>query len=175
MHESAVVQAPPVVGVVVVHDPGPWFDETLESFARQDYPNLRMLFLVTGSNAPVSESPDGARCRTGSDPSGDLTAARVNAALPDAFVRRVDGNPGFGTVANEVLRLVEGEHGLFLICHDDVALDPDALRLMVEELYRSNAGMVGPKLVDWDDSASARVGRDGRRPFRRDRADDRTR
>ena len=38
-----------------------------------------------------------------------------------------------------------------LICHDDVAPDPGALRLMVEELYRSNAGAVGPKLVDWDD------------------------
>ena len=71
--------------------------------------------------------------------------------LPEAFVRPVAGNPGFGTVANEVLRLVEGEHGLFLVCHDDIALDPDALRLMVEELYRSNAGHVGPKLVDWDD------------------------
>ncbi len=76
----------------------------------------------------------------------------MTARLPGAFVRGVDGNPGFGTVANEVLRLVEGEHGLFLICHDDVALDPDALRLMVEELYRSNAGMVGPKLVHWSDS-----------------------
>ena len=43
--------------------------------------------------------------------------------------------------------------GFFLICHDDVAPEPGALRLMVEELYRSNAGAVGPKLVDWDDSS----------------------
>ena len=27
----------------------------------------------------------------------------------------------------------------------------DAIRLLVEELYRSNAGIVGPKIVDWDD------------------------
>jgi hypothetical protein len=38
--------APPVVAVVVVHDPEAWFEDTIESFARQDYPNLRFLFLV---------------------------------------------------------------------------------------------------------------------------------
>ena len=36
--------APPVVAVIVVHEPGPWFDVTLESFAAQDYPNLNTLF-----------------------------------------------------------------------------------------------------------------------------------
>ncbi|MET0908582.1 MAG: glycosyltransferase family 2 protein, partial [Ilumatobacteraceae bacterium] len=147
MHDSAVIQAPPVVGVVVVHEPGAWFDDTLDSFARQDYPNLRLLFLVTSSPTP----PTGPGSAADDDSAVADVEARVTAKLPGAFVRRVDGNPGFGTVANEVLRLVEGEHGLFLVCHDDVALDPDALRLMVEELYRSNAGMVGPKLVAWDD------------------------
>jgi hypothetical protein len=28
--------APPVVAVVVSHDPGPWFEETLTSLASQD-------------------------------------------------------------------------------------------------------------------------------------------
>ena len=37
-----------------------------------------------------------------------------------------------------------------LFCHDDVVLDPDAVRLLVEEAYRSNAGIVGPKVVDRD-------------------------
>ena len=36
-----------------------------------------------------------------------------------------------------------------MICHDDVALEPDAIRVMVVESLRSNAGIVGPKLVDW--------------------------
>ncbi len=65
-------------------------------------------------------------------------------------MRGVAANVGFGSAANEVLRLVEGDNGFFLFCHDDVAPEPDALRLMVEELYRSNAGAVGPKLVQWD-------------------------
>ena len=37
-----------------------------------------------------------------------------------------------------------------MICHDDVAPAPDAVRRLVEEAYRSNAGIVGPKLVEWD-------------------------
>ena len=135
--EPDIPSAPPVVAVVVVHDPGDWFDETLDAFAHQDYPNLRVLFLVV------------------SDGSADTTVAEIDARiqqrLPGSFVRSVGANVGFGAAANEVLRLVEGDNGFFLICHDDVAPEPDALRIMVEELYRSNAGAVGPKLVEWDD------------------------
>ncbi|MGI9645722.1 MAG: glycosyltransferase [Ilumatobacteraceae bacterium] len=126
--------APPVVAVVVVHEPGEWFEQVLDSLADQDYPNLRYLFLVT----------DGA--------SGEIgVEARIKVRLPQAFVRSLDANPGFGPAANEVLRLVEGDNGSFLFCHDDVALAPDAVRGLVEEMFRSNAGAVGPKLVDWDD------------------------
>jgi GT2 family glycosyltransferase len=134
--ETDVPLAPPVVAVVVVHRPGTWFAETLESLATQDYPNLNTLFLVAGD--PV-------------DTDGNDVSEIITARLPDAFVRELGDNPGFGTAANEVLRLVEGDNGFFCICHDDVALEPDAIRALVEELYRSNAGIVGPKLVSWDD------------------------
>jgi GT2 family glycosyltransferase len=130
-------QVPPVVAVVVVHDPGPWFDDTVAALADQDYPNLRFLFLITESAA--NEVGD------------DSTETRIKLRIPGAFVRSLGANPGFGPAANEVLRLVEGDNGFFLICHDDVAPAPDALRIMVEELYRSNAGAVGPKIVDWDE------------------------
>mgnify|MGYP000098690764 CR=1 FL=1 len=123
--------APPVVAAVVVFEPGPWFDETLESFARQDYPNLRYLFLVAGTQGDVAD--------------------RIRAVVPDAHVRAVSGNLGYGTAANEVLGLVEGDNGFFCFMHDDVALDPDAITQLVDELYRSNAGIVGPKLVNWND------------------------
>jgi hypothetical protein len=39
----------------------------------------------------------------------------------------------------------------FLLCHDDVALFPDTVQLMVEEAFRSNAGIVSPKVVSWED------------------------
>jgi GT2 family glycosyltransferase len=118
---------------MVVHAPGEWFDDVLDGLARQDYGNLKVLFLVV----------DGL----------DDTAARIAGRVPNSFVRAIDGNPGFGAAANEVLRLVEGENGFFCFLHDDVVLDDTAIRLLVEELYRSNAGIVGPKLVDWHEPA----------------------
>jgi len=116
---------------MVVHEPGPWFEEVLDGLADQDYGSLKLLFLLAGEPGDLPE--------------------RIRARVPDAFVRAVDGNPGYGATANEVLSLVEGESGFFCFLHDDVALEPAAVRLLVEELYRSNAGIVGPKLSDWDD------------------------
>lgn len=129
--EPANQLAPPVVAVMVVFNPGDWFDEVLDGLADQDYANLRSLFLIVGEPGDV---PD-----------------RVRRRVPNAFVRAVGNTIGYGAVANEVLRLVEGDNGFFCFLHDDVALDSGAIRLLVEELYRSNAGIVGPKLVAWDD------------------------
>ncbi len=129
--EAAGTIAPPVVAVMVVHQPDEWFDEVLDGLTRQDYGNLKLLFLVVGEPGDVP--------------------AHIREHVPNAFVRAVAGNPGFGTAANEVLRLVEGDNGFFCFLHDDVALEPSAIRLLVEELYRSNAGVVGPKLVTWDE------------------------
>ncbi|MBI4883216.1 MAG: glycosyltransferase family 2 protein [Actinobacteria bacterium] len=128
--EPTETLAPPVVLVMVVYEPGEWFEAALDGIAVQDYTNLRSLFLVAGTPGDVP--------------------ARIRAKVPNAFVRAIAGNPGFGAAANEVLRLVEGENGFFCFLHDDVALDPDAIRLLVEEVYRSNGGIVGPKLVEWD-------------------------
>ena len=146
--ESETQSAPPVVAVVVVHDPGPVFGDVLDALAAQDYPNLRVLFLVT---EPTTWSE--AEADVDGDPAERLAAlnGEIMRRLPAAFVRSTGANPGFGATANDVLRLVEGDNGFFLICHDDIAPDPDAVRLMVEEIFRSNAGIVGPKLVDWDD------------------------
>ncbi|MCU1503303.1 MAG: hypothetical protein JWM12_2657 [Ilumatobacteraceae bacterium] len=129
--EAAEETAPPVVAVMVVHEPGPWFAQVLSGLAQQDYVNLRHLFLVSGDPGDVHE--------------------QIRRRIPDAFVRTLDGDPGYGAAANEVLHLVEGENGFFCLMHDDVALDPSAIRLLVEEMYRSNAGIVGPKLVEWND------------------------
>ena len=122
--------APAVVAVVVTSDPGLWFTEALASLANQDYPNLSVLVIDSGSDE-------------------DPTPA-VASVMPGAFVRRLEQRVGFGRAANEVLDIVEGASH-FLFCHDDVALDPDALRVMVGEAFRSNAGIVCPKYVQWDD------------------------
>jgi GT2 family glycosyltransferase len=123
--------APPVVAVIVTCDPGEWFEETLRAFAAQDYPELSILVLDAAS--AVDPTP------------------RVAAVLPGAFVRRLATNRGFGATANEALTMVEGA-SLLLLCHDDVAPDPDVVHILVEESFRSNAGVVAPKLVSWDDA-----------------------
>ena len=121
---------PPVVAVVVTRNPGPWFEGTLAALADQDYPDLTILVVDCGSD--------------------DDPTPRVAEHLPRAFVRRLDAGAGFAGAANEALRVVEGATFL-LLCHDDVGPDPPAVRLLVEEAYRSNAGIVGPKLVSADD------------------------
>ncbi len=121
--------APPVVAVVVTSGTGQGLEAALASLAGQDYPALSVLVL---DNA------------TANDPT-----ARIAAELPTAYVRRLAKKVGFAQAANEALHTVEGATFL-LFCHDDIAFDPDAVRVMVEEAYRSNAAIVGPKLVDYD-------------------------
>lgn len=137
MSEPQVVSSlPPVVAVMVVHERGEWLAESLQGLAGQNYNALQSLVLVTGvEDDPISREI--------------LDVVATN--LPTAVVRFLGGNPGFGAACNSVLNLVDGNSGLFCFLHDDVALAPDAISRLVEELYRSNAGAVGPKLVYWDD------------------------
>ncbi|HET9732573.1 MAG TPA: glycosyltransferase family 2 protein [Acidimicrobiales bacterium] len=123
-------EAPPVVAVVVTADPGAWFDETLRSLAAQDYPALSVLVV--------------------DDASAEDPTPRVAAVMPDAYVRRMAAPSGYSACADQVLEVVEGA-AFFLQCHDDVALDHDVVRLMVEEAYRSNAAVVAAKQVDWNE------------------------
>lgn len=116
---------------MVVHEPGAWFSETLSGLAAQDYPDLRLVAFLTSTTA------------------GGV-AEQIRAALPSALVRTVEGNPGFGPVVNQVTALVDGSDGFFLVLHDDVALRADAVSALVEEAFRSNAAVVGPKVVEWD-------------------------
>ncbi|MEY2467648.1 MAG: hypothetical protein QOF21_346, partial [Actinomycetota bacterium] len=127
--EPELAAPPPVVAVMVTRNPGEWFDSALAALSAQDYDDLSILVLDAASD----EDP----------------TARVAAVAPEAFVRRLATDPGWAASANEALNMVQGSSYL-LFCHDDAAAAPDAVRLLVEESYRSNAGIVGPKLVDWD-------------------------
>ncbi len=128
--------APPVVAVVVTSRPGPWLDETLSALGSQDYPNLSVLVVdATGGDS--------------GEPGCVSLARRVGACLPSAYLRRSGEPSGYAAGANQAMSSVEGASHL-LLCHDDAAPAPDAVRLLVEEAYRSNAGIVAPKLVDWE-------------------------
>jgi len=115
---------------MVTRNPGPFLEEALAALVGQDYPALTVLVVDAGSRVEV--------------------APRVAAVAPSAFVRRLDGHPGFAAAVNEAIAVTDRATFL-LVCHDDVVLDPDAIQVMVGEAYRSNAAIVGPKLVDADD------------------------
>ena len=129
---SVPVGAPPVVVALLVHQPGEWFAETLASIAAQDYSRIQTILFLT-STSPIEQ-----------------LSGQIRRALPEAVIRVVEGNPGYGPVMNEVQRIVEGVGGFFCFTHDDVVLRPDTVSKLIEETFRSNAGVVGPKLVQWD-------------------------
>ncbi len=122
---------PPVVAIVPTRgDAG--LERCLAALAGQDYPGLTVLAL-DGSAEP------------------ERLNARVATAAPHTLVRRVqDPSGGLGpaaaALAGDVIDSVQGAM-FFVICADDVVLDPAAVRLLVDEAITSNAGVVGPKLV----------------------------
>lgn len=122
--------APAVVAVVVTRNPGPWLEAAVEALAAQDYPNLAALYIDAASDT---------------DPT-----PRIAGAYPKAYVRRLDEHRGYGATANEVRETVDGA-AFYCFLHDDAAPEPDAIRTMVDEAVRSNAGIVGCKLVQFDD------------------------
>lgn len=136
---AAPVGVPVVASVVVAH-PHPGLDATVAALAAQDYAHLTHLFFVVGAPGGGAD-----------EPALQAATAAITAVLPQAIVRTVVGNPGYGPTQNEAARMVEGDNGLFLFLHDDVALAPNAVTAMVDEMFASNAALVGPKLVDWDD------------------------
>ncbi|MGH9169309.1 MAG: glycosyltransferase [Acidimicrobiales bacterium] len=119
---------PPVVAVVVLTgDAGPALEECVESLSRQDYPALDVLVLDASA--------------------GDGVTNRVATVMPGAFVRREEPGRGFAQVANQALTGVDGA-SFFLFCGGDASFEADAVRCLVAEAFRSNASIVGPKLVD---------------------------
>ncbi|HVB18708.1 MAG TPA: glycosyltransferase family 2 protein [Acidimicrobiales bacterium] len=124
-------RAPAVVAVVVTTGPGPGLEATVASLVAQDYGELSVLVVANAESENV--------------------AARVATVAPQVFVKILEENRGFGTACNEGVRLVDGS-AFFLFCHDDVRLEANAVSLMVETAYRTNAGIVTPKFVTYEDA-----------------------
>jgi len=123
-------RAPAVVAVVVTTGPGPGLEATLASLVAQDYEELSLLVIANGETEHVP--------------------ARVSSIAPGAFVRILDENKGFAAACNEGSLMVDGS-AFFLFCHDDVLLESNAVQMMVEAAFRTNAGIVTPKVVAYED------------------------
>ena len=127
--EAEAAQVLPPVVAVVVTEGGMGLEATLASLAAQDYPSLSTLVVDRGA--------------------GDDPTARVAEVYPRAYVRRLPRPRLFTEACNVAFESVEGAT-FFLVCRDDVVIEPGAVRVLVEEAYRSNAAVVGPKIVDLD-------------------------
>lgn len=122
--------APTVTVVMVSHEPGDWFEDSLAAVGALDYPAVEVVVVDAASIFPVED--------------------RVRAVLPDARVIRLEQNRGFGRSINSVLPAV-ADSPFVVLAHDDAIPEPGAVRAMVEEAFRSNAAVIGPKIVRADD------------------------
>lgn len=120
---------PHVVAVVVVHNPGTWFQETIDSLRNSDYPNFSTIFVDTSTDIDVESV--------------------IRESMPEANVVKGSNDLGFAAACNLGTKH-SGDASHLLFCHDDVAFAPDAIRKMVEEAFLMNAGIVTPKYVVWN-------------------------
>lgn len=125
--ESKLV--PPVVAVLVMDHSETSIDEVLEGIAGQTYENLQVVVLHRGQSS-IQE--------------------HITSVVPGAVVKEVPDARSFGEAANQVQKLVEGA-AFYLFLDEGTALTADSVSLLVEEAVQSNAGILGPKVLDWDD------------------------
>lgn len=128
--------SPSVIAVIVVRDAIGWLRESLSALAAQTYPRLAVVGVDNGSS-------DGSReLLTRSFGEGRVVALDRDAGLAGAL----DAATALAPVA---------EADYLLILHDDVAPDPDAVARLVEAAVAipgvDKVGVVGGKIVDWDD------------------------
>jgi GT2 family glycosyltransferase len=139
------VRAPSVLAVLVVHDGAAWLRECLQALAAQTHPRLGVVAVDVGSS-------------DGSD-------ALLRQALGDSRVLSVEADDGMAGALRAALDLPAAQAADYvLVLHDDAALAPDAVARMVDAAQGiaglEHVGIVGPKVVDWDDPKVLRdVGR----------------
>lgn len=121
---------PAVVAVVVTTGSAPGLEATVASLVAQDYPELSTLVVVNGEPEDIP--------------------SRVAAISPSIFLHQIEINRGFAAACNEAAVITEGAT-YYLFCHDDVALKPTCVTRLVEAALRTNAGIVTPKIVDYND------------------------
>jgi GT2 family glycosyltransferase len=133
-------EEPSVLAVVVARNGAAWLPRTLRSLAQQTHPRLGVLAIDNAST----------------DGSADL----LERALGSRRVICLDEDLGF---AGSIRRMMEipavRDVDFLLLLHDDVALAPQTVARLVEEAGRvQGAGVVGPKLLDWEGRVLLEVG-----------------
>lgn len=136
------VRTPTVLAVLVVKDGSRWLRDCLQGLSSQSYPRLGILAVDNGST----------------DSSIDL----LERALGAGRVLRLGLDRGVAGAVRAALDtpVAAGADYVFVV-RDDTALEPDTVARLVDAAQSiDGAGVVGPKVVDWDDPRILReVGR----------------
>jgi GT2 family glycosyltransferase len=127
---------PSVLVALVVRDAEPWLRESLAALAALTYPRLGVIAIDNAST----------------DGSHDILLQ----ALGDRRVMRFPEDRGLAGSLKAVLEISAArEADYLLILHDDAAMDPDGVTRLVEAAISipgvDNVGVVGAKVVDWED------------------------
>lgn len=126
------MEVPSVLAIVVVRDGAAWIRRTLSSLARQTHARFGVLAIDNASTDGSSEI--------------------LEQLLGPRRVVRLGRDHGFPGAVRKALELeAVAEADFLLLLHDDTALEPDAVARLVEEAERvGGVGVVGPKILDWD-------------------------
>jgi GT2 family glycosyltransferase len=127
------VKAPSVLVVLVVSDGARWLRQCLLALSRQTHPRLGVLAVDNGSQ--------------------DDSVEVLESALGERRVIRLERDVGFSEAIRHVLRSeASADADYVLLLHDDAILTPGAITGLVEAAMRiDGVGVVGPKVLDWDD------------------------
>ncbi|HET6770631.1 MAG TPA: glycosyltransferase [Actinomycetota bacterium] len=130
--EAAGTPPPSVLVVLVVKDGAVWLRRTLASIRRQTHGRLAV---VAVDNA-----------------SSDGSTQILTEALGEDRVIRLNRNGGFPAAVAAALSIPVAHRADFIfLIHDDTVLAPDTVSLMVAAAGEGEgAGVVGPKVLDWE-------------------------
>lgn len=123
---------PSVLAVIVVRDGAPWIQRAVSSLAHQTYPRLGVLAVDDGST--------------------DGSGQALERMLGMKRVLHLEGSVGFAAAVSRAVSLPAARDAEYLLLvHDDVALAPEAVARLVDTARRlDGAGVVGPKVLDWE-------------------------
>jgi GT2 family glycosyltransferase len=129
---------PSVLVVLVVKDGAQWLRQCLLALSKQTHPRISVLAIDNGS--------------------GDESAEVLESALGPGRVIKLPSNAGFPAAVGEGLRSELADQADYvLMLHDDSVLAPEAVAGLVEAAQGiEGTGIVGPKIVDWDNPAVLR-------------------
>jgi len=125
---------PSILVLLVATDGAAWLPDVLKGLRAQQY---RPIKVVAVDNA-----------------SGDGSGAILAKAFGVRRVVTLERRIGYGRALAAGLKIAterELEADAFLLLHDDAALEPGALEAMVTTMRRTGAGIVGAKLLEWDE------------------------